>query len=414
VTVVGLGYVGLPLARRACRVGLAVAGVDIAPEVAAGLAAGRSHVGDVSDEDVREMLVAGFRPTTDPAVIRTTDTVVICVPTGLTAQRAPDLADLAAAGETVARHLRPGTLVVVESTSYPGTTEEFLRPILESGGLRAGVDFSLAYSPERIDPGNQRYGLATTPKVVAGYTPECAKRCQVFYESLVAEVVVAAGLREAEMAKLLENAYRSVNIALVNEMAVVCDGLGIDVWDVVRCAGTKPFGFQTFRPGPGVGGHCIPVDPVYLIHHAATQGLDCPLLSTAQRVNAGMPDHVVGRGAEVLARRGGRLAGSEVLLLGVTYKPDVADTRESPAVAVVRLLRAARARVGYHDPYVPSFVVDGVPVRRVADTAAVATADLTIVLADHARYDLDALAATARSMVDSRGRIEESGSAERL
>ncbi|HEY3502318.1 MAG TPA: nucleotide sugar dehydrogenase [Actinocatenispora sp.] len=414
LAVVGLGYVGLPLARRACEVGLSVAGLDVDPAVVAGLTAGRSHVGDVADADVRAMRAAGFAATGDAAVIGGVDTVAVCVPTGLDGAGAPDLADLVAAAGTVADHLRPGTLVVVESTSFPGTTDELVRPILERGGLRAGVDFALAYSPERIDPGNDRYGLATTPKIVAGYTPVCAKRCQVFYEALAAEVVVAVGTREAEMAKLLENAYRSVNIALVNEVATVCDALGVDVWDVVRCAATKPFGFASFRPGPGVGGHCIPVDPVYLAHRAAGAGLDTPLLAAAGAVNAAMPDYVVRRARRLLARAGRPLSGADVLLLGVTYKPDVADVRESPAVPVVRGLRAAGAAVRYHDPYVPRLVVDGAEVTRAADLSAVADADLTVVLADHSAYDLDALAAAAPALLDTRGRIHDTGQAERL
>ncbi|GAA4205467.1 nucleotide sugar dehydrogenase [Actinocatenispora rupis] len=413
LTVVGLGYVGLPLARRACSVGLGVVGVDSAPAVVAGLTAGRSHVGDVSDADVRAMLGAGFRATGDPAAVAGADTVVVCVPTGLTADRAPDLADLVAAVDAVGAHLRPGTLVVVESTSWPGTTDELVRPILERGGLRAGLDFALAYSPERIDPGNTRYGLATTPKVVAGHTPVCAKRAQVFYESLAADVVVAAGTREAEMAKLLENAYRSVNIALVNEVARICDALDIDVWDVVRCAGTKPFGFSSFRPGPGVGGHCIPVDPVYLAHRAAAAGVDTPLIAAAGAVNGAMPAYVAERAGRLLDRTGRTLAGADVLLLGVTYKPDVADVRETPAVPVARALRAAGARVRYHDPYVPAWTVDGVPVPRAEDPARPA-ADLAIVLADHGCYDLDALAATVPALLDTRGRIEDTGHAERL
>jgi nucleotide sugar dehydrogenase len=408
--VVGLGYVGLPLAARACTAGLSVAGLDVSPRVTAGLAAGRSHVPDVPDVEVRRMAASGFRATTDPAVIAGADTVVICVPTGLTADGLPDLADVTAASAMVAARLRPGMLVVLESTSYPGTTEDLVLPILQRGGLTAGVDFYLAYSPERVDPGNQRFGLRNTPKIVSGLTPLCAKRAAAFYEQLVQSVVTARGLREAEMAKLLENAYRMVNIALANEIALCCDRMGIDVWDVIRCAATKPFGFQEFHPGPGVGGHCIPVDPVYLAHAAQAAGVPCPLLATARRVNAGMPGHVVEQARRQLAGAGRAIADARLLLLGVSYKADVADVRETPAAEVVRLLRGLGADVRYHDPHVELFAVDGVPVPRIPVSgvggldAELRAADLTILLQAHRCYDPDHLAATARALLDTRGR----------
>ncbi|MGX7824466.1 nucleotide sugar dehydrogenase [Actinokineospora sp. 24-640] len=394
LVVIGLGYVGLPLARRACAAGLTVTGVDISRDVVAGLRAGRSHIGDIADGDIEAMLDAGFTATVNPAPVGAADTVVICVPTGLV-DGEPDLGAVLSAAGAVARHLRPGTLVVLESTSYPGTTEEVLAPVLEAGGLVAGADFHLAFSPERIDPGNGEFSFENTPKVVGGLTPVCAKRCAAFYEELVDTVVVAAGLREAETAKLLENSYRLVNIALVDELAVFCAGAGVDVWDVLRCAATKPFGFQAFAPGPGVGGHCIPVDPRYLASRARSAGLPATMIATALEVTAGMPGYVARRAREVLAR-GGPVAGARVLLLGVTYKADVADVRQSPAIGVVRHLRAMGVQVAYHDPHVPRFAVDGVEVPRsdVDDDA-----DLVVLLQDHRSVSVPRV----RAVLDTRG-----------
>ena len=272
LVVVGLGYVGLPLLARARETGMSIAGFDVSAAVVAGLNAGRSHIADVPDSAVADMVAAGFRASTDPALIAEADTVVLCVPTGLT-DGSPDLSAVRAAARSVGARLRPNTLVVLESTSYPGTTEDVVRPVLEAvSGLRAGEDFHLVYSPERIDPGNPCFGVRNTPKVVAGVTPLCAKHGVAFYGRFVDTLVVSRGTREAEMAKLLENTYRYVNIALVNEVALFCDRTGIDVWDVLHCAGTKPFGFAPFQPGPGVGGHCIPVDPVYLDKAAESAG----------------------------------------------------------------------------------------------------------------------------------------------
>ncbi|MBC6451517.1 nucleotide sugar dehydrogenase [Actinokineospora xionganensis] len=406
LVVVGLGYVGLPLARRACAAGLRVAGVDTDTDVVEGLMAGRSHVQDAADADIVTMLRQGFTATTDFTTVSTADTVVVCVPTGLV-DGEPDLRAVMAAGHEVAARLRPGTLVVLESTSYPGTTEEVLLPLLESTGLVAGVDFNLAYSPERIDPGNGEHALENTPKVVSGLTPLCAKRCEAFYEELVDSVVVAAGLREAETAKLLENSYRLVNIALVNELAVLCARLDVDVWDVLRCAATKPFGYQAFSPGPGVGGHCIPVDPRYLANRARAEGLPCSMITAAQEVNAGMPGYVVRRAHDILARDGGTVYGSRVLLLGVTYKPDVGDVRQTPATGVVRQLRTLGVRVGFHDPYVSGFLVDGEPVCAESDVdAAVRAADLVVLLQDHRSLDLAKISRQARAVLDTRGRMD--------
>ncbi|MEV0170611.1 nucleotide sugar dehydrogenase [Streptomyces sp. NPDC050803] len=405
LSVIGLGYTGLPLAREATRSGLCVAGYDENPLVVAGLNAGRSHVDDVPDADVRSMLAAGFTATDEPSVLAGAHTVVICVPTPLLADGTPDLAPVRRAATALAPHVDPGMLVVLESTTYPGTTEEVVRPLLErTAGITAGADFHLAFSPERIDPGNRGFGLRNTPKVVGGLTPGCTQAAAAFYGKICDTVVVARGTREAEMAKLLENTYRNVNIALVNELAVVAHDLGVDLWDAIACAATKPFGFQSFRPGPGVGGHCIPVDPDYLVHRARAAGSRVRLVELAQEINRGMPEYVVRRAADVLAGAGRSLRGAAVLLAGVTYKENISDLRETPACPIVRRLRAEAADVVYHDPYVPRFAVDGEPVARATDIArAAAASDLTILLQPHAAYDLDAIVAAAPLTLDTRG-----------
>ncbi|MFJ3231758.1 nucleotide sugar dehydrogenase [Streptomyces sp. NPDC086787] len=407
LAVIGLGYVGLPLAREAVSVGLRVMGLDRDPRIVAGLNAGRSHVDDVSDDDIHRMLGAGFTAHTDDACLSRAQTVVICVPTPLGKDGGPDLGAVTSAARAVAGRLRRGQLVVLESTTYPGTTEEVLRPLLEESGLRAGVDFALAFSPERIDPGNTQHGLRETPKVVGGCTPSCAARAVAFYGKFVDTVVQAKGTREAEMAKLLENTYRHVNIALVNELAIISRELRVDLWDAIRCAGTKPFGFQAFRPSPGVGGHCIPIDPNYLSYKVRSSlGYEFRFVGLAQEINRRMPEYVVRRAQDQLNTAGRPLRGSRVLLLGVTYKPDVADQRESPAVPVARLLRDREAEVTFHDPHVPLWSVDGTAVPRAADVmAAVREHDLTILLQDHSAYDLPAIADGARLLFDTRGRI---------
>ena len=416
LVVIGLGYVGLPLAREACRAGLLVTGLDLDPAVREGLSAGRSHVDDLSGDDVAAMLAAGFRATGDPTVIARAATVVICVPTPLLGGGEPDLAAVLQAGDTVARHMRAGTLVVLESTTYPGTTEELLRPLLEAGGLRAGVDLFLAYSPERIDPGNTEYGFRNTPKVVGGATPACARRALDFYARLVDVVVPAAGTREAELAKLLENTYRQVNIALVNEMARFCHELDIDLWDVIACASTKPCGFQAFHPGPGGGGHCIPIDPNYLSHRVrAALGYPFRFVELAGEINHEMPGYVVQRIADALNDAARPLRGSQVVLLGVTYKAGVSDQRESPAVPIAQKLIGKGARVTFHDPFVVSWAFAGTTLERAPDVEeAVSKSDITVLLQHHEGYDLGSIARLAPLVLDTRGVMPASATVARL
>jgi nucleotide sugar dehydrogenase len=416
LVVIGLGYVGLPLAQEACRSGLRVVGLDVSVPVVEGLAAGRSHVDDLLDADIAAMGAAGFTATTDASVIADAATVVICVPTPLSEDGGPDLGAVLGATASVAAHLRAGTLVVLESTTYPGTTEELLRPQLEAGGLMVGQDVFLAFSPERIDPGNPRYGFRNTPKVVGGVTAECTRRAAAFYGRIVDTVVTAAGTREAEMAKLLENTYRHVNIALVNEMLRFCHELDIDLWDVIRCASSKPFGFQPFYPGPGVGGHCIPIDPNYLSYRVqARLGYPFRFVELAQEINQGMPGYVARRVQDLLNDRGRALKGAEVLLLGVTYKPDVSDQRESPAVPVAQKIAARGGVVSFHDPHVSNWRVDGEELKRVPDLdAALRGCDVAVLLQAHTSYDLDALTAAAPLVLDTRGRAPRTANVEVL
>jgi nucleotide sugar dehydrogenase len=420
VVVVGLGYVGLPLAQAAVGAGLSVVGLDASAVVVASLANGRSHVDDLTDEDVTKMLGAGFEPTTDPTCLAETSAVVVCVPTPLGDEGGPDLAAVRAATTDLSRHLTRDTLVVLESTTYPGTTDEVVRPILETSGLRAGLDFALAFSPERVDPGNTAYGIGNTPKVVGGHTPACTEAACAFYSRFVDTVVPTRGTREAETAKLLENTYRHINIALVNEMARFCHDLDIDLWEVIAAARTKPFGFQAFYPGPGVGGHCIPIDPNYLSHNVRTRlGYPFRFVELAQEINASMPAYVARRVQDALNEDGKALRGAQVLLLGVTYKADIADQRESPAVPVARRLLEQGARLSFHDPLIDHWdelepELGGAAVSVPHLEAAVADADLVVLLQRHRDYDVDALARASRRFLDTRGVVTPSEHAERL
>jgi len=388
LTVIGLGYVGLPLTLEACKGGLEVVGLDTDQSVVSGLADGVSHIDDIDSTDLAKMLESGFLATTDPACIHDSDVVVICVPTPLDEDETPDLGAVKAATMTVSEHLQSGSLVVLESTTYPGTTEDTVRPLLEEGsGLTAGVDFSLAYSPERIDPGNPEWGLRNTPKIVGGLTADCTERAVQFYEKIVDTVVPTVGLREAEFAKLLENTYRHINIALINEMAVFCHELGIDLWASVDAAETKPFGFQAFRPGPGIGGHCIPIDPNYLSWVAKRVGYRLRFVELAQEVSERMPAYVARRTQDALNRLKKPMNGSHIVLAGVTYKANVSDQRETPAKPLVAHLRRMGADVSFIDSHVDSFVVAGSEVPRILDIGEAArSADVVVLLQAHDEF----------------------------
>lgn len=415
VVILGLGYVGLPLAQEATRAGLRVLGFDVSAGVVQGLNEGRSHVDDLSDADVASMVAQGFVATTDEARIAEARVAVICVPTPLSDEGGPDLRAVEAAGAAIGRQLRPGMTVILESTTYPGTTDEVLRPLLEASGLVAGQDFSLAFSPERIDPGNETFGAKNTPKVVGGHTSACGDAAAAFYGAFVDTVVRAKGTREAETAKLLENTYRHINIALVNEMARFCHELGIDLWDVIEAAKSKPFGFQAFYPGPGVGGHCIPIDPNYLSHNVrAKLGYPFRFVELAQEINASMPGYVVHRIQDLLNEQGKALKGSTVVLLGVTYKPNIADQRESPAVPLAKQLIAKGARVRYHDPHVQEWQAVPAAVRVDDLVSEVGQADLAVLVQNHREYDIDALAQHARVFFDTRGKAQAREGVHRL
>lgn len=401
--VIGLGYVGLPVALAAARTGSMGVGLDRSAEVVAGLLNGRSHVDDISDAEVTELLGAGFVATTDAAHLAKAQTIVICVPTPLSPQGGPDMTAVIDAAQEIAAHMAPGVLVILESTTWPGTTEELVLPILQEAGRTVGKDFYLAFSPERIDPGNRTFDISNTPKVVGGVTPACTERAAAFYATFVDEVVIARGTREAEMAKLLENTYRQVNIALVNEMAKFSHQLSIDFWDVIRCASTKPFGFEPFYPGPGVGGHCIPIDPSYLSHQVqAKLGYPFRFVELAQEVNRSMPTYVAWRASQILNEYSKAVRGSRIFLLGVTYKAGVADQRESPAIPLATRLREGGANLLFHDPFVEDWYLEWGVLKRTDLQEGLSSADLVILLQPHAEYAAEAFTQAA-PVLDTRG-----------
>jgi UDP-N-acetyl-D-glucosamine dehydrogenase len=405
IGIVGLGYVGLPLAVAFAEAGHEVVGLDADGSKVEALNAGRSYIEDIPDATLAS--VAGsLRATGDVAGLAACEAVVICVPTPLTGSREPDLTYLNESAAALAPVLQAGQLVVLESTTYPGTTRERLLPILEQGsGLKAGSDFHLAFSPERIDPGRTDYTVRTTPKLVGGITPACTERARELYSLVCDEVVVLSGPEPAELAKLLENIFRSVNIALVNELAQLCDRLGIDVWEVVDGAATKPFGFMRFDPGPGMGGHCLPVDPFYLAFKAREHDFYPEFIELAGKVNRAQPGYCVDRIARALNEAERSVKGAKILMLGVSYKPGVGDIRESPALEIVALLRELGGEVSYHDPYVPELGELGL--RSVELEAGLAEADIAAIVTPHPGIDYGAVVETAALTIDFRGVTRE-------
>ena len=407
VAVVGLGYVGLPLAETFAAAGYPVTGFDVDASKVEKLRQGQSYIGHIPASRVAELVRSGrFQATTDPACFREADAIVICVPTPLTQARDPDLSYITGTGQTLAPHLRAGQLVVLESTTYPGTTDDVLRPILEQGGLRAGHDFFLAFSPEREDPGNPDFSTRTIPKVVGGFDEASGRLAVALYRPAVQGVVPVASTRVAEACKILENTYRAVNIALVNELKLVFDRMGIDVWEVIAAAKTKPFGFQAFYPGPGLGGHCIPIDPFYLTWAARQYGVNTRFIELAGEINTAMPAYVVQRTAEALNDDGKPLKGSRVLLLGVAYKKDVDDPRESPAFEILELLEQKGARLSYHDPHVPVLPkmrhhhirLESQPLT----PAHLAAQDAVLIITDHSTVPYQRVVEHAALVIDTR------------
>jgi UDP-N-acetyl-D-glucosamine dehydrogenase len=410
--VVGLGYVGLPLAVEFARAGVTTVGIDIDERKVTTLNQGRSYIPDVQTAQVAGLVKAKkLTATTDFSVIRSLDTVNICVPTPLRKTKDPDMSYVVSAAEQIAKYLHPGMLIVLESTTYPGTTAELLQPMFEATGLKAGKDFFLAFSPERVDPANEKFNTRNTPKVVGGTTPECTRVATALYSLAVDTVVPVSSTVVAEMVKLLENTFRAVNIGMVNELALMCDRMGIDVWEVVKAAKTKPFGFMPFYPGPGLGGHCIPIDPFYLSWKAKQSGFEARFIELAGHVNGAMPEYVVTKVGDALNTHRKAINGSSILVLGVAYKKNIDDVRESPALDVIHLLHERGATIEYADPHVPTVRKDGwvggfemIAVN--LDQANLEKYDCVVILTDHAAFDYARVAADARLIVDTRDAIK--------
>jgi UDP-N-acetyl-D-glucosamine dehydrogenase len=405
--VVGLGYVGLPLAVEFGKAGLQVMGFDVDGGKVAEVNAGRSYIPDVPEAEVAALTGAGrLAATTDFERLREADTVNICVPTPLGKTKDPDIRRVLAATEAVAKALRPGMLVVLESTTYPGTTEEVLLPLLERSGLRCGVDFFLCFSPERVDPGNERYQTRNIPKVVGGVTKACSEMGQHFYEQSLEKVVPVSSTRVAETVKLLENTFRMINIGMVNELAMMCDRMGIDVWEVIDAAATKPFGFMPFYPGPGLGGHCIPIDPFYLSWKSRQAGFEARFIELAGAVNGQMPGFVVGKVQDLLNDQGLPVRGSRVHVLGVAYKRDIGDIRESPALDVLHELRRRGAVVSFSDAYVDRVQEDGLDLTVLGVDEGCREADCVVVVTDHSGVNYGRVLELSRVVLDTRNAMK--------
>lgn len=404
VVVVGMGYVGLPLATEIAKAGLTVTGLEISSPKVELVNAGRSDIGDVPDSVLGPLVKAGkVSATTDVSVIANADCVAICVPTPLSKTKDPDVSLILSAVGGVAQHIHKDMLVVLESTTYPGTTEDLIRPKLEESGLKVGTDFFLAFSPERVDPGNPKFGIKNTPRIIGGTTDACTRVASAFYSIFLDTVHPVSSTQAAEMVKLLENTYRSVNIGLVNEVALMCDRLHLDVWEIIEAAGTKPFGFQKFYPGPGLGGHCIPVDPHYLSWKMKSLNYYARFIELAGDINSHMPEYVVDRIARCLNVDSKSVRGSHVLVLGVAYKRDVSDVRESPSLDVIRLLQASGAIVSYADPYVPSVRMDdGIMHATPLNDNAILGSDCTVILTDHTAFDYNNICEKSQMVMDCR------------
>jgi UDP-N-acetyl-D-glucosamine dehydrogenase len=406
--VIGLGYVGLPLGLTLSEAGFDVTGIDIDTNRIAAINTGHSYITDIGDQELqRAMSEKRFRATSDLSVISRLDAVSICVPTPLRKTKDPDMSYIVAAADAIAKVIRPGQLIILESTTYPGTTEEVVLPALEASGLKVGQDFFLAFSPERVDPGNPDFSTKNIPKVVGGVTPRCAKLAALLYGASMKNIVVVSSTRVAEMVKLLENTFRSVNIALANEIALMCSHMKIDVWEVIKAASSKPFGFMAFYPGPGLGGHCIPIDPLYLEWKSKIDGFESRFIGLADKINSGMPRFVATRTMELLNEHGKAIRGSKIHILGVTYKKDISDSRESPAIEVIKLLLGLGAEVSYSDPFVSSLTVDGQAMESIQPSHEVlGSSDLVIVITNHTAFNYPEIVKNASAVFDTRNATE--------
>jgi len=406
--VIGLGYVGLPLGLTLSEAGFDVTGIDIDTNRIAAITAGRSYITDIGDQELqRAMAEKRFRATSDLSAISRLDAVSICVPTPLRKTKDPDMSYIVAAADAIAKVIRPGQLIILESTTYPGTTEEVVLPALEASGLKVGQDFFLAFSPERVDPGNPDFSTKNIPKVVGGVTPRCARLAALLYGACMENIVVVSSTRVAEMVKLLENTFRSVNIALANEIALMCSHMKINVWEVIKAASSKPFGFMPFYPGPGLGGHCIPIDPLYLEWKSKIDGFESRFIGLADKINSGMPRFVATRTMELLNEQGKAIRGSKIHILGVTYKKDISDSRESPAIEVIKLLLGLGAEVSYSDPFVSSLTVDGQVMESVQPCREVlSSSDLAIVITNHTAFNYPEIVKNAPVVFDTRNATE--------
>lgn len=413
VAVIGLGYVGLPLATVFAEAGFQVIGIDVDARKVEALQKGLSYIQDVPSEQIARLLQDGrFRATTDFAVLAQVDAVSICVPTPLRKTGDPDLSYILAATQELAKYIHPGMVIVLESTTYPGTTRELMLPKLtEASGLRVGEDFFLCFSPERVDPGRKDWTTYNTPKVIGGITPTCTEVATTWYGQAIQTVIPVSSAETAEMTKLLENTFRMINIGLVNEMAIMCERLGVDVWEVIEAAATKPFGFMKFTPGPGLGGHCIPIDPLYLSWKMKVLNYTARFIELASEINTNMPRYVVYRLMDALNERGRAIKGTRILVLGAAYKPDVDDIRESPALDVIGLLHQKGALVSYHDPYIPNLEThDGLRLESVPDLIeAVRQADAVVIITNHKVYDYAAILDAAQFIFDTRNALGAMG-----
>jgi len=406
VGIVGLGYVGLPLAVEFAKAGYTVTGIDVSEDKTRSVNAGESYIGDISSATLAGLVGSGkLRATTDFSAVLELDTINICVPTPLRKTKDPDMSFIISACQEIAKHFHPGTLVILESTTYPGTTDEVVLPMLEKSDLEVGKDFFLCFSPERVDPGNPKFQTNNIPKVVGGVTPACTEMGRLFYSQALQTVVPVSSTQVADMVKLLENTFRMINIGLVNEIAMMCDRIGINVWEVIDAAATKPFGFMPFYPGPGLGGHCIPIDPFYLSWKTKQAGIEARFIELAGYINGQMPHFVMDKVQNALNDAGKPVKGSHIHVMGVAYKRDIDDMRESPALDVLLLLAKRGAKISYSDPHVPVLRLDGLTLQAAPEETA-ADADCVVIITDHRAFDYDALVDRAQLIVDSRNALK--------